>query len=97
MAKSSKSRSRHDPELALGDRLVTAFVGGICTFGTAALLWLIALRETGRMGHDLGIPFYWVWIITGAGALASFAAGPERTMDMFQATWKRLFGSNRVY
>ncbi|MHC5539290.1 hypothetical protein ACYOEI_13815 [Singulisphaera rosea] len=95
MAKFSQSRSRHDPELTIGDRLVTAFVGGICTFGTAGLFWVILLGRTGRRGQELEIPFHWVGIITGVGALASFAAGPERTMDVFQVTWKKLFGRRR--
>lgn len=94
MGQSSKSRSRHGWELTLGDRLVTGFIGGILTFSTVSVLWLLTRFLAGQYNNDLGIPFSWVWIITGVGALASSTAGPVRTMDAFQKIWEKLFSAS---
>jgi hypothetical protein len=82
----SRRRAR-EPELTVGDRLVTGLFGGILGLFTMSLIWFIVLNIGGRGGVDVSMPFYWTWIGAGITAAVGFALGPERLMDGFGAVW----------
>lgn len=85
------ARSKGEPELTVGDRLVTAVMGFLGAFLTMGVVWLIALRYSqGAMEPPL--PFYWSWIAGLVAGVAGFLVGPERMMDGFGRVWA-LFGA----
>ncbi len=81
-------RSATQPEPTVGDRLISALMGGILGFGTMLLIWLIVMYVGGRIGQDAAMPFYWNAIVGGLAAMGGFIAGPERMMDAFGKVWK---------
>lgn len=79
---------RHaQPPLTLGDRVITALLGGICGFATTIVIWFVVMYVGGRRGEDVSFPFYWTFIVGGVTASLAFVAGPERTMDAFEGIW----------
>ncbi|MHB1555940.1 MAG: hypothetical protein ACYC61_00535 [Isosphaeraceae bacterium] len=80
------ARRKNEPELTVGDRLVTALMGFVGAFLTMCVVWLIAMRA---MPHekDPPIPFAATWIVGLVVGVVGFAAGPERMMDGFGAVW----------
>lgn len=79
-------------KLTVGDRLVSALVGGACASATAALVWFLVLSAGGRTGHDVALPFWWAYAVAGGAAAAGFVLGPERLLDVLGRVW-RLLGS----
>jgi hypothetical protein len=77
-------------KMTVGDRLITALMGGVCGFGTLLLVWFLVLNLGAHSGEDLSLPFHWVWAGTALAAVVGFLAGPERMMDGFQSVWKAL-------
>ncbi len=73
--------------LTVGDRVVTALLGGICAFGTMLLIWFLVLYGAGRSGEDVTMPFSVVWLVSGVVAALAFMAGPERMLDAFEMVW----------
>lgn len=80
-------QARPGEPLTIGDRFVTALLGGICGFGTALVFYFLAMYGAGRRGQDVAIPFSWTWIFAGGVSAVAFLAGPERTMDAFEQIW----------
>ncbi len=76
--------------LTIGDRSISALVGGVCGFLTMLLIWLLVMYWGGRFGQDVVMPFYWTWVAGGIAAAVSFAAGPERMMDGFGNLWRAI-------
>lgn len=83
------TRGRGEPEITIGDRLITALMGFLCAFATMCLVWFLALRFI-HVGLEAPLPFYWTWIVGLLGGAAGLVAGPERTMDAFGAVWKAI-------
>ena len=81
------TRRKGQPELTVGDRFITAMMGFLCAFLTMCLVWLVALRFI-YAGPEAPLPFYWTWMVGLLAGAASFAAGPERTMDVFGKVWR---------
>ena len=81
------SKSNKSEALTLGDRLVTALLGGICAFVTMLVVWFVVIYVGGRTGNDVSLPFYWTWVVGLAVAGLAALAGPERTMDVFEKVW----------
>ena len=77
-------------KLTIGDRLITALMGGICGFATMLIVWFLVLNLGAHSGEDLSLPFHWVWTGTALAAVVGFLAGPERMMDGFQTAWRAL-------
>ena len=73
--------------LTFTDRVVTALLGGICSFATMLVVWFVVMYAGGRTGHDVALPFYWNWVVSGTVAALAFVAGPDRTMDAFEKIW----------
>jgi hypothetical protein len=80
------SDRRGEPELTVGDRLVTAMMGFVCAFLTMCLVWFIALRYSGG-SMEPPLPFSWCWIVGLVVGAAGFLMGPERMMDGFGKVW----------
>jgi hypothetical protein len=80
------TRRKGEPELTVGDRLVTALIGFVCAFLTMCLVWLIALRFS-RGAMEPPLPFYWSWIVGLVAGASGFLMGPERMMDGFGKVW----------
>jgi hypothetical protein len=79
--------AQKSPEQTVGDRFISALMGGILAFGTMLVVWFVIMYLGGRAGQDVSFPFYWVWIVAGLAAVVGFAAGPERLMDGFASLW----------
>ena len=84
-----KQPGRRDPT-TVGDRLISALMGGFCGFGTALIIWLIVLYLGGRHGQDEPLAFEWTWMAGSLAAITGFFAGPERLMDVFERVWRTL-------
>jgi len=76
------------PQLRLGDRVISAIMAGTLGFGTMLVVWLIVLYLGGRDEEDVSLPFYSNWIVAGLAAGAGFIVGPERMLDGFGAVWR---------
>ena len=83
----ASQRPGRTPELTLGDRLVTGFLGGILGFLTLLLFWLIVQSFGGRIENDLSLPFYWTWIGGGVTAVLGFCSARSQMMDGLGAVW----------
>jgi hypothetical protein len=81
-------RPARNHELTLGDRVISALLGGLCGFSTMLLIWFLVLNLGGRRGDDIALPFFWTWIAGGVAGAAGFLAGPERMMDGFGKVWR---------
>jgi H+/Cl- antiporter ClcA len=80
------TRRKGEPELTVGDRLVTALIGFVCAFLTMCLVWLIALRYS-RGAMEPPLPFYWCGIVGFIAGTFGSLMGPERMMDGFGKVW----------
>jgi hypothetical protein len=78
------------PPPTLGDRLISALMGGILAFGTMLVVWFIVMYAGGRSGQDVMLPFSFVWGTALAASAIGFAVGPEPMMDGFEAIWRTL-------
>ena len=90
---------RHNEPLTLGDRLISALVGGLCGFATMLVIWFVVLYVGGRVGEDVTLPFVWVWAGSGVVAGVGILLGPERMLDTLGGVWAvlgRLFFWRRI-
>ena len=83
-------RPPQDQGLSLGDRLISALLGGFCGFATMLLIWLLVVHP-GRDGQAQP-PFSWTWIAGAVAAAAGFLVGPERMMDGLGRVWGAIGG-----
>ena len=78
-------RPPQDQGLSLGDRLISALLGGLCGFATMLLIWLLVVHP--GLDGEAQPPFSWTWIGGAVAAAAGFVVGPERMMDGFGRVW----------
>jgi hypothetical protein len=83
-------RLPQDQGLSLGDRLISALLGGLCGFATMLLIWLLVVHP--RQDGEAQPPFSWTWIMGAFTAAAGFVVGPERMMDGLGRVWGAIGG-----
>jgi hypothetical protein len=83
------SRRTGEPNLTIGDRLITALMGFVVAFLTMCVIWFLTLRIWFAATDDAP-PFHWTWIVGLMAGAAGFAVGPERMMDGVGAVWRAI-------